>query len=342
MKIVEARTWPLRLLAAAGLSVALHLLIVAWLPRPGDAPLPAQGEPLVLRLVPQGAPHGSATHAAAAHRHPVTSAKAGAPATPLPGAAPARGPSAAPLASLAPANAPQPVDGPVPAGVPDPGPSAMPSRYRVRMPPPGLLSYSVTRAAPGQPARAGAPASLAWQSDGERYQLRFDGVLGQLASTGRSGDAGIAPEQASERAADGTTALTRFDAASNNMLFDRGAASYPISAGSQDRASVLMQLAGIGLAEPDQMHDVLEVVVAGAREAAIARFQVLGLEQVDTGVGTLESWHLAELARPGQRRLEVWLAPRRNWYPVQLRVTEPDGTVATQVLRAIGPAAPLP
>jgi hypothetical protein len=104
---------------------------------------------------------------------------------------------------------------------------------------------------------------------------------------------------------------------------------------------VLLQLAGIGLAEPDQLRDTVDIVVAGARDQRIARFRVLGQETVATGVGPVAAWHLAELAAPGVARLDVWLAPERGWLPVRLRV-EDSGASVTQTLAAIGPAQDLP
>ena len=96
-----------------------------------------------------------------------------------------------------------------------------------------------------------------------------------------------------------------------------------------------MQLAGIGLAEPDQVKDVLEFYVGAGDDAGVVRFQVVGPEEIDSALGKLASVHLVQLAAPGQPRLEVWLAPGRHWLPVQLRVTAPDGSALTQLVTAI-------
>jgi hypothetical protein len=218
----------------------------------------------------------------------------------------------------------------------------MPGRYRVRLPPAALLTYSLTGTGHGTDAPDAGTATIAWQTDGDRYRLRTAGVPGTLTSAGASGDAGIVPLEAVETDARGVTASTRFDAEGQRIVFTGPGRSVPLNVGSQDRASVLMQLAGMGLAEPDQMHDVIEIFVGGAADAAVARFQVQGQEPVATGLGTTVSWHLVQLVRPGERRLELWLAPEHNWYPVQLRATDPDGSATTQVLQSIVPAPPLP
>jgi hypothetical protein len=73
----------------------------------------------------------------------------------------------------------------------------------------------------------------------------------------------------------------------------------------------------------------------------IARFRVLGREDVATGAGTLSAWHLAELAAPGVARLDVWLAPDQGWLPVRVRVEDAGGSV-TQTLSGFGPPTSLP
>jgi hypothetical protein len=322
MKIAVHLARHRRLVALGGLSLLLHLLALAWIDALVAPPPPRSGAPIALRLV-----HKQAAAQKTVAAQP-TQAQA-APAAPLAHASGQARPALPPMRPLLPAPASGAADPPAQAfAAPGIAPLQMPGRYRVRPPPSSRLSYAVTRTVPGGPAVADETAQLDWEYVDGAYRLRLDGVLGRLESEGGEDDAGIAPSQASEAGA----GLTRFNREQGRIEHGALAASEPLSLGSQDRASVLMQLAGIGLAEPDQVQDTLEIVVAGAGGARIARWQVVGKEQLSTPAGLLATVRLAQLAPAGEARVEVWLAPQRSWLPVQLRVTLADGSVANQVL----------
>ena len=102
--------------------------------------------------------------------------------------------------------------------------------------------------------------------------------------------------------------------------------------GSQDGATLLMQLAGIGLADPDQLQEAVDIYVGRANGAAVERFLVVGREQLETPLGRMAT---LRLARAGRAPLELWLAAERGWLPVQLRTRAPDGSQRTQVVTVI-------
>jgi hypothetical protein len=339
-----------RLLALCGLSAAAHLLVLELSARRISAPpaAPPVGEALRLRLVQAGpraaTPADMAPSPAAAARAsrrkeqaPTEHARTE-PARTEPARKTAPTPDAAHDSAAAAAPAPAP---PESAGAPL---VQMPGRYRVRMPDPVRLSYALTRQAPTAAAASAAAteggATIDWRSDGDHYSLAVDGVLGRLGSEGRSGDAGIVPRRAFDERG-GAQLVTEFDLDGGRILFHASGASVPGAIGAQDRASVLMQLAGIGLGEPDQIagqrDDDLQIVVAGADGAEIARYRVMGQEAVQTALGSVQAWRLAQVTPVGQERLELWLAPERGWLPVQIRLTRPDGSAATQTLTRIEP-----
>jgi hypothetical protein len=341
MKIDLALSRHRRLGALLILSLLVHVLVIVSVARHlPAADVSTSVDQVTVRLRPPE--HSGPALASAATPPPPAAAPAYAPdpGRPAPRAAPDPHSSSALAAPMPAAGATAATTTPDAAAQ---APIQMPGRYRVRMPPPARLTYAVTRTAPNLPAAGAGEAHIDWANDGDSYRLAMSGVMGTLGSEGGSSDAGIAPRTASEQRSDGIRLQTRFDDQSRRILFSAGGSSAPASLGAQDRASVLMQLVGMGLAEPDQIKDVIEIVVAGAVDAQIARFQVLGQEQLETGIGPCSAWHLVRLAQPGEPRLELWLAPAYNWYPVQLRVTDPDGTTATQVLARLdapGQAAP--
>jgi len=340
-----------RLLALGGLSLLLHLLALAWIGGRVDlAVRQAQGVAIALRLerasaAPvQAAAEEAATAAAPVQappspaREPVEKAAAPAMLPPLQALLPAaadadQSPQTDALPAPAPATPAPPASGnPRGAAV-----QTMPGRYQVRMPPSARLRYALSRSAPGRPPTPAGDAQLVWEAGAGRYQLRLDGVLGLLESEGGGDDAGIAPEQASEHADGGGGRITRFDRTHGRIASDSGK-DEALYLGSQDRASVLLQLAGMGIAAPEQMQGTIEVMVIGPDGARIVRYAVLGRETLSTGAGELATVRLAEQSAPGTRRVEFWLAPERNWMPVQLRVTEPDGSIANQVVTSIDTA----
>ncbi|MEW6759321.1 MAG: DUF3108 domain-containing protein [Pseudomonadota bacterium] len=307
-----------RLLALCGLSLLLHLIVIAWLDTRISAPLPRIGNAALAVRLAGMAPAAPARPAPAA-----PPAAAPAP-SPMP-AAPVR-PAAAPAqasAEAAPAPAPAAVAQPAGAGV---AAVEMPSRYRVTVPPSATVRYAVR----GSDGSAGE-ALLDWQTDGVNYRLALDGITGAIQSEGGTDDAGIAPLRARYRLGAGSAAIA-FERERGAIVLETLGRSVQDTPGSQDGASVLLQLAGIGLADPDQLQDMVDIYVGRLDGAAVERFQVLGKETVETPLGAMETLHLA---RAGAARLEVWLAPEQGWLPVQLRATAPDGSVATQVVTEI-------
>lgn len=312
-----------RLLGVGLASLLLHLAALAWLEFPAQrAPGVREPAPLTLRIARAGTERATPRPAPGpppASRPAPESAPESAPQpAPAPTAAPEAGPEATspPLPALAPLRA---------AGQGEVLPGAMPGQFRVSPAPPARLDYRVS---------GGGAARLEWRTDGSSYRLALDGVLGALDSEGGLDDGGLAPLRASEPAGLGR-ASTEFDRARGVIVSHLGARRDQLAGGAQDRASLLLQLAGMGRANPDQLRGVLAFWIGAAGGARQERYEVMEMETVDTGIGAVKALRLAQLAPEGAPRLEVWLAPGQAWLPVQLRLTLPDGAVRTQTLDAL-------
>jgi hypothetical protein len=321
-----------RLLALVALSLFLHLLALTWarhqvLPTMGVA-VEAPPPPLALRLqqtppLPAPEPVPEPPPPAPAADLPPPPAKIAAPdaGNPAPAAevpaAPADTVAAAPAAAL-------------PAG--PTGQAAimrMPGRYRSDLPPSTAITYTVTR-----PGRAPTAAQLRWDTDGATYTVHSDGILGKLSAQGSGSDAGVSPKTAEEQRTGGKTVTTLFSV--DTIAID--GRDYPNNVGSQDRASLLLQLTGMGLTAPIQLRNVIEIFVAGPREPDVMTFQAGEDEELATPLGAIATCHLVQVTRPGAARLEIWLAPALGWVPVQLRLTAPNGAASTQTVTRIDSA----
>jgi hypothetical protein len=265
---------------------------------------------------------------------------------PVPAPAPQNGaPDPAPevtLAASATASAPAPDRASGGAGPAAPAPAR---RYKVSLPPSAELALDVVRVNPDGAVWNGEGA-MAWRVNSGRYTMSVEaGIrflvarvnLLILTSEGILDDAGIAPVTATERRRGRAQTATHFNRGDGRITFSASERSYPLLPGAQDKATLPMQLAGIGRAGSEQLNGDIEVLVGEDKEANTFRFVVVGQEQLETKLGTLQTWHLSRPPKPGtySSRLDVWLAPARDWYPVQIRNSEANGAVTTQTVTNI-------
>lgn len=318
-----------RLVAIGAATVLLHYLAAGWVgagaPAAGsrpEAPVPVPVPVPVLVLLRAPAPMPMPVPLPLPVQAPAVPALP----RPRPGAAEASAAVAAAPVQSAPAT----------AAVSGPG------RYRASVPPAADLHFDVVRS----DARGdwSGRALLRWQRSGAAYQLRHTGELtlpepGELfdmASEGSAGADGIVPRTMTEKRRGRARTATHFSAR-ENVTFSATEHAVAMAPGAQDKASVPMQLAAIARAGAAQLAQGVEMMVGEDKDASVYRFVVLGQEQIASGMGTLATWHLARLSLPGSynARLDIWLAPGYEWYPVQLRSTEANGTVTTQTVREI-------
>lgn len=274
-------------------------------------------------------------------------------ATPPPEPAPA--PEPAPLAQAAPFLAGMEAPGtsierPAALDAPEPAASAKEEQgnaYKIDPPPSAELHYDVQSLQKGQNYYGNG--KIDWQTSGNRY--RIDGEAGVLfftvlsfRSEGSIDEFGVSPVIYSEKRFRRSETATHFHRERNTISFSASTLSYPRKGGEQDRASIVWQLAGIGRGDNSRFTPgtELDVMVAGVRDAETWRLRVVGEEEIEVGAGKLVAWHVLRVPRPGSydQKLDIWLAPQQEWYPVRLRFTETNGDYLDMSLSKLTVAAP--
>ncbi|MEO8839497.1 MAG: DUF3108 domain-containing protein [Herbaspirillum sp.] len=186
--------------------------------------------------------------------------------------------------------------------------------------------------------------SIAWHTDGNTYQI--DGDAGILIfsvlnfrSEGTMESAGIDPLLYTEKRFRKSATNTHFHRERQQISFSATTLTYPRQGGEQDRASVIWQLAGIGRGDPSRFaaNTDIDFFVAGPRDAEPWRMHVIGQETISLDDRPVLAWHVVRLPREGsyQQKIDVWLAPELEWYPVKLRYTDTNGEYLDLLLTSL-------
>lgn len=216
-----------------------------------------------------------------------------------------------------------------------PSPAADPAtrQYRVSLPPSARLAYEIRYSTRGNITHG--TSVIDWEAGSTRYTVRGEATkfgipLSSFRSEGTIDAAGLEPAVYAEKNLRRSETNTQFLRGERKAIsFSASADACPLVAGAQDRASILWQLAGIARGDSALLKSgtVLDVFVAGVRDAEHWLIEVVGEETVPLEHGQARVWHLVRTPRAGtsDKRIDIWLAPAQQWYPVKLRYTELSG-----------------
>ena len=227
----------------------------------------------------------------------------------------------------------------VPAGAQD-HPSV---KHEVDIPPSADLAYAIKAAQKG--ITLTGEALVTWRSGGGKYSVANSSraqLLGKILENRSEGTVdtyGLAPQQFNEKRFRKEATLATFDRAAKSLSFNSGKKTYPLVGGEQDRASVQWQLAAVARAAPEKLVPGAELrfFVAGRKDAESWVFKVARREKVSTPMGEMDALHLVK-APPSDdkgQKLDIWLAPAREYYPVKLRFEDDEGEYEEQVISSI-------
>lgn len=200
---------------------------------------------------------------------------------------------------------------------------------KISLPPAAELVYSVIAAKEGR--KLEGRGTINWQPNGEQYAITGDaGILFftviSYKSTGSVNASGIAPELYVEKRFRKSETNTHFHRERKTITFSASTNSYESKGGEQDRASVIWQIAALGRGDGAKFTPGLafEILIAGTRSASNWRIYVNGKEDIQLDGKPTEAWHLTLMpAEPSSElQFELWLAPKKEWYPVKLHYAD--------------------
>lgn len=217
-----------------------------------------------------------------------------------------------------------------------------------KLPPSADLHYTIQARQGGLTLNGNA--LLSWSAGNGSYAIKTEtramlvGKILEADSAGSIDGYGLAPAQAIEKRFRKAPSTTTFDRDSRTIRFTESSASYPLKGGEQDRTSAIWQLISVARAAPGKIRKGTEWVffVAGRRDAERWTFTLLQRETIRTALGEIDTVHLSKAPPPDSRgqRLDIWLAPSLEWYPVRLRFTDDDGDFVEQSLQEITKKTP--
>ena len=218
----------------------------------------------------------------------------------------------------------------------EPSAAAMPAAdaQTVTAPPTVRLNYEISVERMGFTLRS--EAHLTWRHDGTQYEAELEAGGGLYPkrvqrSVGAITPQGLAPLRFSDKSRSETA--THFERDKGKIVFSNNRPEAPLDPGTQDRLSVIIQLAGLVATAPARYPAGSSIVlpVAGTSEVDAWLFTVEGEEDLQLPGGAVRALKLQRVPRkPYDVKVELWLAAQQDYAPVRLRLTNPNGETADQ------------
>lgn len=216
-------------------------------------------------------------------------------------------------------------------------------------PPPTVeLSYQIKSSQKGIPisGEANVQWTLTSSEDNKKSYRIFSTtrvpILGRILSTSSEGEItqqGLTPLLFKEKRIRKAESLTRFDRESKLISFSDSELRYPIKGGEQDRLSATWQLVTLLRSQqpPFKLGQEWHFFVAGLKDADPWHFTLLDVSKQRTALGELEVIHLLKAPHADARgqRVELWLAPELDFYPVRISFHDENGDDLDQRLLSI-------
>jgi hypothetical protein len=157
----------------------------------------------------------------------------------------------------------------------------------------------------------------------------------KYASTGELTREGLRPLHFEGRrnAADPPQVSADFDWAQSqlNIKYNGKAEALPISAGTQDRLSIMYQLMFL---QPEKSGYV-EFWMTNGRKLDLYRYHAEPDVELDTALGRLKTVHLVKEREAGGSQAEVWISPRHQNVAVKVVIVEKDGMRYEQLIQSL-------
>jgi hypothetical protein len=209
------------------------------------------------------------------------------------------------------------------------------------------LRYTIKAKQKGIPVSG--EAFVKWQlgspNDAQSYSVVTEtrvalfGKILDASSFGHIDSLGLVPDKFVEKRFGKAESTTRFDHSSKTINFTESTQTYKLKGGEQDRTSATWQLVTLARAAADKFVTGSEwkMFVAGRRDAEDWSFKVAGTELVVTPLGEFSAVHFIKAPPPDSKdqQLEIWLAPKLEWYPIRLKFSDADGDHVDQLLGSI-------
>ena len=220
-----------------------------------------------------------------------------------------------------------------------------PAKFTANPPASADLNYTISAHQSG--LSLNGTAILHWSQDKDHYSISTEtramllGKILEAKSEGAIDAYGLAPLTSTEKRLRKAQTTTTFNRETRSITFSASEASYPIKGGEQDRNSVVWQLATMARSAPAKFKTGVSIsmMVAGQKDADQWTFKVGKSETIKTALGNLKTIKVSKLVKGNDKgqKIDIWLAPAKEWYPVRIRFAEPDGDFIEQTIVKITP-----
>jgi hypothetical protein len=155
----------------------------------------------------------------------------------------------------------------------------------------------------------------------------------RVVSSGTVTPAGLRPEHFDygrlDDASKNVSDRFDWDAGVLHMSFDGRTETAPLSAGTQDRLSVMYQFMFL---PAERLRDLAFQMTSNGKKIENYRYHVAGNETLDTALGKIKTVHLVKQREANDNGVEIWLSPDHNMFPVKLLIIENDGSKFEQLI----------